>query len=124
MKFFFQKYVFNILTKFTNNINIIYNYVIQLFYKFLKIYTTTLKESFLIDYIQKMYLSKTLVQWLTTLALHFENSGLNRVMIKIWNLFGVDVTNKVYGNIWLNFFLQIFIIYFFINVCVLLYIFY
>ena len=124
MKFFFQKHIFNFLNKLINDTSLKYHYVTDLFYRFLSVYIAVLKESLLFDYIQKMYLIKLLMVWLTAIAVYFENSGLNRIITKIWNLFGVDVTNKIYGNIWLNFFLQTFIIYFFVNVCVLIYIFY
>ena len=62
VKFFFKKYVFSTLNKLLNNLKFNYTLIINLFYKNIELYFNVLKESLLVDYLQKTYLSKLLTQ--------------------------------------------------------------
>lgn len=122
VNFFLQKYAFNLINKLCNNLKPTYAHIINFFYKNISLYTNIIKESLLIDYLQKMYLSILLKQWFTSIALYVENSSLIYSINKVWKLFDVDVYDKTYGNIYINFFLQTFILYCIINICVLIWV--
>ena len=91
-------------------------------YNNIKIYIWTLKESLIIDYLQKTYIAKLILNWFTVIGIYFENFGISYIINKINKFFYIDLNYT--DNVWFNFFIQTYFIFFIFNVYLIIIIFF
>ena len=99
-----------------------YTFIILLIYNNIKIYVLIFKESFIVDYLQKVYIVKLILNWCTIIGIYFENFGINYIINKVNKFFNIDL--YYIGDIWFNFFIQTYFIFFIFNVYLVIIVFF
>ena len=122
MWYFIQQYFTNLINNILRNLTYVYYKWVSIFYDTLELIIFILKESLLIDFLQKLFCIKLLTTYLIKISIYFENCGLMYYINKILKLIYIDVSYT--DNIWFNFFVKSYMIMFFINTCFVLYIFF
>ena len=122
MLFLLQKYALTFLKNTLINLENIYIFIVLLIYNNIKIYILMFKESFVVDYLQKLYVVKFILTWCTSIGIYFENFGINYIISKINKLFNIDL--HYISNVWFNFFIQTYFIFFIFNIYLIVVIFF
>lgn len=99
-----------------------YIFIVLLIYNNVKIYILIFKESFIVDYLQKTYVVKLILSWFTIIGIYFENFGISYIINKLNKFFNIDL--NYIGDIWFNFFIQTYFIFFIFNVYLIIIIFF
>ena len=81
-----------------------------------------LKESLIVDYLQKTYVIKLILNWCIITGIYFENFGINYIVNKINKFFNIDL--HYIGDVWFNFFVQTYFIFFIFNTYLVIIIFF
>lgn len=114
MFFIVQKYILEYLNKILYiTSDIVYALIIFIFYQHIYLYILTLKESLLVDYLQKTYLVKLILNWYTAIGIYFDNLGLGYIVDKINKTFNIDL--DALQDLWFNYFVHTYFIFFLLN---------